>query len=58
MSQCACASKVYIIIDFFKQYTMYKSNRPKDKRGGGIQFSGYHPLKEVKFVGGEATGRH
>ena len=35
MPQCACASKVYIIIDFFKQYTMYKSNRPKDKRGGG-----------------------
>ena len=29
----------------------------KDKRGG-IQFSGYHPLKDVKFVVDEATGRH
>ncbi len=39
---------------------MYRNNKPKDKRGGGgsIQFSGYHPLKEVKFIGNKATGRH
>ena len=36
---------------------MYKATDQKI-RGGGIQFSGYHPLKEVKFVGDEATGRH
>ncbi len=31
----------------------------KIRGGGGIQFSGYHPLKEViKFVVDEATGRH
>ncbi len=37
-----------------KQYKCTNVTGQKDKRGE-IQFSGYHPLKEVKFVGDEAT---